>query len=243
MKPFIRRDRKTVHTVPKLRTLGRLLSYVTRHKIAIAAVILLLLLSTVLNLLVPFLLGQGINILSGSRDLDALWRIVIGMVLAGVGSGLSLWLEVQILAVVTQKAIYELRRQLFEQIMTLSLDFFDRRPIGELMSSITNDTEMIALFFRSGLGTLVSEGLRIIFIIVAMLWLNWRLAIAALVIVPLVLAFFGFLSQASGTAFAALQAEVSELNGLMEETALLHKEGLRKGKDMISFSYHTKTTP
>lgn len=218
MKPFIRRDRQTIHTVTKLRTLGRLLSYVTRHTIAIAAVIILLLLSTVLNLLVPFLLGQGINILSGSRDLNALWQIVIGMVLAGVGSGLLLWLEGQILAVVTQKAIYELRRQLFEQIMTLSLDFFDRRPIGELMSSITNDTELIALFFRSGLGTLVSEGLRIVFIIVAMLLLNWQLAIAALVIVPLVLAFFGFLSQASGTAFAALQAEVSELNGLMEET-------------------------
>lgn len=218
MKPFIRRDRKTIHTTTKLRTLGRLLSYVTRHTWAIAAVILLLLLSTALNLLGPYLLGQGINILSGSRDLNALWQIAIKMVIAGVGSGLLLWLEGQILAVVTQKAIYELRRQLFEQIMTLSLDFFDRRPIGELMSSITNDTEMIALFFRSGLGTLVSEGLRIVFIIVAMLLLNWQLAIAALAIVPLVLAFFGFLSQASGTAFAALQAEVSELNGLMEET-------------------------
>lgn len=218
MKPFIRRDRKAIHTPTKLRTLGRLLSYVTCHTIAISAVIVLLLLSTGLNLLVPFLLGQGINILSGSRDLNPLWQIAIGMVIAGVGSGLLLWLEVQILAVVTQKAIYELRRQLFERIVTLSLDFFDRRPIGELMSSITNDTELIALFFRSGLGTLVSEGLRIIFIVVAMLLLNWQLAIAALTIAPLVLAFFAFLTQASGPAFSALQAEVSELNGLMEET-------------------------
>ncbi|MBE9012981.1 ABC transporter ATP-binding protein, partial [Pseudanabaenaceae cyanobacterium LEGE 13415] len=218
MKPFIRRDRETVHKPTNLRTFGRLLSYVTRQKIAIAAIILLLLVSTVLNLLVPFLLGQGINNLSGSRDLNALWQTVVWMALAGVGSGLALWIEGQILAVVSQKAIYNLRRHLFEHMMTLSLNFFDRRPIGELMSSITNDTEVIALFFRSGLGTLVSEGLRIIFIVVAMLWLNWRLAIAALVIVPLAIAFIGFLGQASGPAFAALQAEVGELNGLMEET-------------------------
>lgn len=222
MKPFIRRKlrSKTKESFPpaRMRTLGRLLSYVTRYRGAIALVILLLLIGTVLNLFIPFLLGIGINNLSGPRDMDALFQTVTWMAIAAIGSGVALMLQGQILAWVAQKAIYDLRRDLFEHMMTLSLNFFDRRPIGELMSGVTNDTEVIALFFRSGLGTLVSESLKIIFIVIAMVWLNWRLAIAALVIAPLILAFISFISQASGPAFTALQEEVSELNGLMEET-------------------------
>ena len=222
MRPFIFRKKrsKTEEVVPstRLRTFGRLLGYVLRYRGAIALVILLLLIGTALNLLIPFLLGLGINNVSGPRDLNALLQTGIWMAIAAVGSWFALMLQGQILAWVSQKAIYDLRRELFEHMMTLSLNFFDRRPIGALMSGVTNDTEVIALFFRSGLGTLVSESIKIVFIVIAMLWLNWQLAIAALVITPLMLVFIGFISQASGPAYAALQAEVSELNGLMEET-------------------------
>lgn len=223
MKPFIRRkvrSKTTEATAPtnRLRTLGRLLAYVTRYTGAIVLVILLLLVGTILNLVVPFLLGEGINNLSGSRDLNALWQTITWMALAALGSWLAMMVQGQILATVSQKAMYDLRRELFEHMMTLSLTFFDRRPIGELMSGVTNDTEVIALFFRSGLGVLLSDSLKIVFIIVAMVLLNWKLAIAALVIAPLVLAFMAFIGQASGPAFATLQAEASELNGLMEET-------------------------
>ncbi len=223
MKPFIRRKVRSKTTeaaapTSRLRTLGRLLAYVTRYTGSMVLVILLLLVGTILNLLVPFLLGEGINNLSGSPDMNVLWQTIIWMALAALGSWLALMIQGQILAAVSQKAMYDLRRELFEHMMTLSLTFFDRRPIGELMSGVTNDTEVIALFFRSGLGILLSDSLKIVFIIVAMIWLNWKLAIAALVIAPLVLAFMAFIGQASGPAFAALQEEASELNGLMEET-------------------------
>ncbi len=222
MKPFIRRKLRSKTeelTAPnRLHTFGRLLSYITGYTGAMVPVVLLLLVGTILNLLVPFFLGAGINNLSDTRDLTALWQTVLWMALAALGSWFALMVQGQILAAVSQKAIYDLRRELFEHMMTLSLTFFDRRPIGELMSGVTNDTEVIALFFRSGLGVLLADSLKIVFIVMAMFLLNWRLAIAALVIAPLVLVFMAFISQVSGPAFAALQAEASELNGLMEET-------------------------
>lgn len=203
MKPFIRRkvrSKTKEATAPtnRLHTFGRLLAYVTRYTGSVVLVILLLLAGTILNLMVPFLLGEGINNLSGSPDMTVLWQTIIWMALAALGSWLALMIQGQILAAVSQKAMYDLRRELFEHMMTLSLTFFDRRPIGELMSGVTNDTEVIALFFQSGLGILVSDGLKIVFIVVAMVWLNWKMAIAALVIAPLVLAFMGFVGQASG---------------------------------------------
>lgn len=86
------------------------------------------------------------------------------------------------------------------------------------MSRVSDDAEVVAQFFRNGLGMLLSETLKVLFIILAMVLLNWRMAIAACVIVPLVLGFLGMVSRISGPAFDALQAEMGELNGILEET-------------------------
>jgi len=197
---------------------GRLLGYVTRYTGQLLLVIFLLLIGTTLNLLIPYFLGEGLNNLSSSPNLKALLNIVILMAIASVGSWVALFLQGLIIAKVLQRALYNLRRDLFEHIQTLSLNFFDRQPIGQLMSRVTNDTEVIAVFFRGGLNLLLSESIKLVFIVIAMFWLNWRLAITALIISPLVMGFLGFLSRVSGPIFDNLQQQVGDLNGLMEET-------------------------
>lgn len=197
---------------------GRLLGYVTRYDTEVFAIVLLLLAGTVFNLTIPYLLGEGLNNLSGPRDMAALLQTVIWMGAATLGSWLALAVMGVLLSRVVQRSLYDLRRDVFEHMQTLSINFFDRQPIGELMSRITNDVEVIALFFRNGLNLLLSESIKIVFIVAVMLWLNWQLAIAALIITPVVLAFLGFVSQASGPAFERLQQEIGELNGLLEET-------------------------
>lgn len=203
---------------PQPPVFGRLLSYVTHYRESVLIVIILLLIGTVLNLVIPYLLGVGLNTLTSNPDLTRLLRLVLFMAVAALGSWLAIFLQGLILAKTVQQALYRLRRDLFEHIQTLSLNFFDRQPIGELMSRVTNDTEVIALFFRNGLNMLLSEGFKLVFIVIAMVWLNWRLAIAALVIAPLVLVFLSLLSQMSGPAFDNLQRQIGELNGLLEET-------------------------
>ncbi|MGA9379749.1 MAG: ABC transporter ATP-binding protein [Phormidium sp.] len=221
-KPFLHRKFRSKAGEPPKEFAGkvfaRLLSYVTRYTGKILLVIFLLLIGTTLNLLIPYFLGEGLNNLSTSPNLRVLLNIVILMAIASIGSWVALFLQGLILAKVLQRALYNLRRDLFEQIQTLSINFFDRQPIGELMSRVTNDTEVIASFFRSGLNLLLSESIKLIFIVIAMFWLNWRLAITALIISPLVMGFLGFLSRVSGPIFDNLQQQVGELNGLMEET-------------------------
>lgn len=200
------------------KVLARLLGYITRYIGQLLLVIFLLLIGTTLNLLIPYFLGEGLNNLSTLPNLKALLNIVILMAIASVGSWVALFLQGLIIAKVLQRALYNLRRDLFEHIQTLSLNFFDRQPIGQLMSRVTNDTEVIAVFFRGGLNLLLSESIKLVFIVIAMFWLNWRLAITALIISPLVMGFLGFLSRVSGPIFDNLQEQVGELNGLMEET-------------------------
>ncbi|MEO1145510.1 MAG: ABC transporter ATP-binding protein [Cyanobacteria bacterium J06638_22] len=221
MKRFLRRHREKTappDLSPPSRVLRRLLSYVIRYRGEMAIVVVLLLIGTALNLLVPYLLGEGLNSLSTGFDAVLLRNLVLGMVVASLVSWLALLIKGEVLASVTQRSLYVLRWQVFEHMQTLSLNFFDRQPIGELMSRVTDDSEVIAQFFRNGLGMLLSESIKILFIIFAMFLLNWRMAIAACVIVPLVLSFLAMVSRISGPAFDALQAEVGNLNGIMEET-------------------------
>ena len=223
MKPLLRRQRATQpsqpsHTVPRSQVFRRLMGYVAHYQGALFWVVLAALINTGLNLAVTYFLGQGINNLVGPRDLDLFRQTALIMLLCGVLGCLALLVQGLLLAKITQRSIYDLRRQLFNHVMTLSLNFFDRRPIGELMSSLSNDTEVIAQFFRTSLNTTLSEATKLVFIVIIMVWLNWQLAIAALTIAPLVLALLGFVGQFSTPAFRQLQGEVAELNGLMEET-------------------------
>ena len=221
MTPLLRRKPASAApqpAVPRSVIFGRLMTFVTRYKAQLVWVVLAALLNTGLNLAVTYFLGQGLNNLSGPRDLNAFSQTALIMLFCGVFGCVFLLIQGLLLAKITQRAIYDLRRQLFNHVMTLSLNFFDRRPIGELMSSLSNDTEVIAQFFRSSLNTVLSEATKLVFIVVIMFWLNWRLAIAALTIAPLVMALLSFVSQFSSPAFSLLQGQMAELNGLMEET-------------------------
>ncbi|MFB2933769.1 ABC transporter ATP-binding protein [Aerosakkonemataceae cyanobacterium BLCC-F154] len=221
-KPFLHRKFRSKAGEPPQEFAGqvfvRLLGYVTRYTGQILLVVFLLLIGTALNLLIPYFLGEGLNNLSSSPNLRVLFSIVALMAIAAIGSWVGLFLQGLILAKVLQRALYNLRRDLFEHIQTLSINFFDRQPIGQLMSRVTDDTEVIALFFRSGLNLLLSESIKLVFIVIAMFWLNWKLAVTALVISPLVMGFLGFISRVSGPIFDNLQQQIGELNGLMEET-------------------------
>jgi len=225
MKPFLK-PRKLLSKLgyppkpsPRLRVFQRLFRYLAAYPIQLTLILIFVILGTALNLVVAYLLGVGINNLSSpTPDLAALSQTAIWMVGAAIASWGMLLIEGLLVAHISQKATFQQGRDLFGHMQTLSLNFFDRQPIGELMSRVTSDTELISQFFQTGLNQLFVNVARLVFTAIAMLWLDWRLAIAALVIVPLMLAFVGFLSRVSGPAFDLLQQELGELNGLMEET-------------------------
>ena len=120
-------------------------------------------------------------------------------------------------------ATYTLQTRLAEHLQTLSLDFFDSRSTGELVSSVTNDVEAIARFFETAVSQLIRAVLQVVIIAVIMLVIDWRLAIAALLVVPAMLAITSVVERLSGPAFSKMQDEIGELSGFYEETISGHK--------------------
>ena len=123
-----------------------------------------------------------------------------------------------IMARVSQRALKQLRRDLFEHLQTLSLSFFDTHPAGELMSRLTNDIDAINQAVSQNVTALFASVLSLVGIVIAMFILNPWLALATLLVVPIMIWFTEFVARYTRKGFRELQKHLGGLNGVMEES-------------------------
>ena len=197
--------------------LQRLLKYVVCEPQKVVVVSLLSFVGILLALIPAVLVGGIINGPIADGDRDALRTSLLWLLLLAVGGFVGMWLGGRLLAVVAQDAMYRLRREIFEHTQTLSLRFFDRQPIGDLMSRITNDLDSVNQFFDKGLYPAINAVFTLLITTVLMFIVSWQLSIAVVLIAPLILLMMHFTSRYSGPAFTVLQERTGALNGAAEE--------------------------
>jgi ATP-binding cassette, subfamily B, multidrug efflux pump len=201
---------------PRL-ALARLLPYLGPYRPTLALVLILVLISTALGLAGPYLLGRAIDGYIATGDAAGLATIATWMLavyLAGNGADVAAgWL----VAAVSQKALQSVRRDLFGHTQSLPLRFFDTHSTGELMSRLTNDIEAINTAVSQNVVALLASVLSLVGILVAMFVLNFWLALASVVVVPIMFWFTNFVARYTRKGFRELQRDLGQLNGLMEE--------------------------
>lgn len=202
----------------KIQSLFRAMRYLVSGKLTFIAVILLFLVGTIAFISLSVMLGMAVNSLSATTDPDGLFRLVMVMTGLALVAFVTYFIGFRVFAGVTQNALFNIRQDLFEHTQELSLRFFDRQPIGELMSRVTNDIDVVTAFFQQPLGTLIMGIFMLMTTLVAMFLLDPRLATIASVAIPLLIGLVWLLARTAGPAFALLQEKLADLNGLMEET-------------------------
>ncbi len=120
----------------------RLFLYLRPHKLLLALVFFFIVVCTVLGLMGPYLMGVAIDRFIGGKDLVGLARISLWMLAVYVCNNLFQAAAAWIMAIVSQRALQQLRHDLFHHLQTLSLSFFDHNPAGELMSRLVNDIDV-----------------------------------------------------------------------------------------------------
>jgi len=198
--------------------LRRLLFYLAMRRSRLAMVMVLFIISIACFLYISILLGQAVELISTGGMLQDLWDLSIITLAMAIISLFSLLAAFRSLAGITQQALYSLRKDLFGHMQKLSLKFYDRQPIGELMSRLTNDIDTITNLFQMPLGMLIMGVIMLVMIIIAMLVLNIFLTLVAIFVIPLMIGFVYIIAKAAGPAFELLQTRLSNLNGLIEET-------------------------
>ena len=197
--------------------LVRLVPYLRGHAAVLAVVLVLVLLSTLLGLIGPYLMGRAVDVTittKNTRALTALAAWMLGVFLVGnVSDAASGWL----MATVSQRALQSLRRDLFGHLQTLGLRFYDSHVAGELMSRLTNDIDAINQAVSQNVVALLASMLSLVGILVAMFVLNVWLAMASVVVVPIMLLFTELVARYTRKGYRRLQKDLGWMTGVMEE--------------------------
>jgi len=198
--------------------LTRLTMYLSPYKSTLAVVMLFVLAYISLGLLEPYLIGRGIDQFISTKTINGLPQLALLLLTAYIFDNgfqaASSWL----MARISQDALRRLRRDLFEHLQKLSIHFFDNHTAGELMSRLTNDIEAINQAVSQNVISLVASVLSLVGIVIAMFVLNKWLALAALLVVPIMFWFTQFIARYTRKGFRDLQKELGEINGVMEES-------------------------
>jgi ABC-type multidrug transport system fused ATPase/permease subunit len=197
--------------------LRRLMRYLRKDPKQLSIAVVLGFVGTLLGLIPAVLVGVVINgpIADGDKG-ELAWQLVLMIVLAA-GGFVAMWFGGRALAVAAQDAMYRLRRDVFEHTQTLSLRFFDKQPIGDLMSRITNDLDSVGQLFDKGLYSAITSAFTLVITTVLMFIVSWQLSLVVMLVAPVVVAMMSFTSHRSGPAFATLQERTGALNGAAEE--------------------------
>ena len=200
------------------KTLTRLWQYLKQQRIGLVLTVLFVVITTLLSLAGPYLLGKAIDEYILFGNLNGLLKIILQMILVYLLAAGSTWVQSLLMVQVSQKIVRDLRKDLFDTMQTLSLRFFDRHSHGELMSRLSNDVDNISMVLSQNITQLISSVLTLIGVVVTMFVLNPWLAIASLAIVPFIVLLTRWTVSKTQKGFRDRQKYLGDLNGLVEET-------------------------
>ncbi len=199
-------------------TLGRLAGYFAGFRGGLAVVVVCIVVYTLVGLLGPYLMGVALDRYIATRDAAGLFKIAMWMLAAFFASNAFQLVASWLMAGISQRALKALRGELFEHLQSLSLAFFEKNTSGELMSRLTNDIDAINQAVAQNVTTLLASTLSMIGILVAMFVLDRWLALASLIVVPIMFWFTRFVAVYTRKGFKDLQKHLGDLNGVMAES-------------------------
>ncbi|MGM9924391.1 MAG: ABC transporter ATP-binding protein [Bacillus sp. (in: firmicutes)] len=209
-----------VHARDRKGTILRIWNYLNKQKTGLIASVVLVVVTTLLGLAGPYMIGIIIDDYILARDMSGTVRMLYTLAGIYIAASVFTWLQTYIMINVSLKTIGTLRMDLFTKLQSLSLRFFDRRSHGDLMSRVTNDIDNLNMALSQSVTQIVSSLLTIIGITIAMFSLDWIMAIISLLIIPLIVMASKQIIKRSSRNYAQRQKDLGELNGYIEESII-----------------------
>ena len=204
-------------------TMKTLISYLRPHGIAVSVVFLFAIASTVFSIVSPTILGDAMDeVVKGLMspagiDFSALLDILILLIVLYALSFLFSTIQGYIMAGVSQKVTYELRRAMSEKMDRLPLKYFDSKTHGEIQSRVVNDIETVNQTLSQSLTQIITSITMIIGILVMMIRINLLMTLTALIVLPLSMLVIRLIIGKTQRHFKAQQKYLGEVNSHVEE--------------------------
>lgn len=201
------------------KTVRRLLGYISHEKLKLIVVFVCVIGGTAANLAGSYMLRPIINGLTEENGSVArLLRGIIVMAVIYMTGVLAQYLQQRIMIGISQKAILNLRNELFEKLQKLPVRYYDTNNHGDVMSRFTNDVDAVGEMLNNTVVQVISGSISVIGTFALMLYTNVWLTLITIVMIPLMLQAIKLLSTKSRKYYRAQQAAIGTLNGYIEET-------------------------
>lgn len=197
-------------------TLRVFLSYLGRHKKMLAVVAVLVTTSAGANLLGTYMIRPVVNGLADGDVHTLLRGVLITALIFGCGA-LAAYGYTQTMVKAAQQVVFDIRRDLFEHVQTLPLQFFDSRRHGDIMSLFTNDIDTMADALNNSFAMVIQSFIQIVGTLTLLYILNWRLSLIVTVCYGIMFWYIKFSGKRSKGYYTKQQNSLGELNGYIEE--------------------------
>ncbi len=199
------------------RLMKRLLQYLRPYKSQVALAIVILVASSLLQVVGPWLTQIAIDDVSPDRNTSLLAALAGAYLATVVGSFFLLYAQTVLTTWLGQRVMYDLRTEIFRKLQRLDLRFYDKNPVGRLMTRITSDVETLNELFSSGVVAVFGDLFTLAFILSAMLYMDWRLALITFSVLPFVV-LTAFLFRAKlRNAYRDIRVRLARINSYLHE--------------------------
>ncbi len=200
----------------------RLLEYLVPYRRRVVLVSIAVILGIAADLMIPYLLSEVVNQLSGDGDLSDRTGIInllgVTAVVVLMVRFLSNWAETYLTSWLGNRVVYDLRDVMFRHLQKLSVSYTDRRGVGAVMTRIQNDVSVINELFSDGVVGLAANLLVLLAIIVVMLVINWQLALLAFIVLPIMIGVVSVWRRYSVDAYRSTRRTIGAVNGDLAES-------------------------
>ena len=210
-------EEETLGKVYDSRLMGRLLTYIRPYLGFVVLATLLILLSSGVQISLAFIAKYGVDEFIEKKVSDGFGDVILVYLAAVVLILLVSYAQIITTVYLGQKIQNDLRMQIFKHLQKLHLAYFDKNPIGRIVTRVTNDVNALNELFSTGVVSVIGDLFMLALIVGAMLYLNWQLALIAFAVMPVLVVASFFFRVRARAAYRMVRLKLARLNAFVQE--------------------------
>lgn len=199
------------------RLMRRLVTYLWPYWRQVAVAFVAILVGALAALAQPYLVKQAIDEHVATRQLDGLGQIAILysaiLLIAFVAEYIQTWT----MQMTGQRIMFDLRMAVYSHLQRLDLKYYDRNPVGRLMTRVTSDVDVLNDLFTSGVVTIFGDALTLVGIMAVMVWMDWRLALVAFAVLPIIIVITQWFRKNVRESYRVVRGLIARINAFLQE--------------------------
>lgn len=203
-----------------LKLIKRLWQFISAYKRLFWFSMLLVPLQQLFGLAQPYIMKEAIDRYIGGGNFWGLQAMALFFLVALIGEVITFYFHYYMTMLVAQRCLADLRVAIFSHVQKLPMSYFDRNPVGRLVTRMTTDVDVLQEMFAAGVMTLISDFIMLVWIVVIMFYLHVQLALVSLALIPFMLLAINFFRVKARQTYRLIRERIARINAYLGEAIM-----------------------